>query len=157
MINMIFAADEKGAIGYKGGLPWPSMPGDIERYLGFTRNATIVFGRGTYETADTLSGKRKILLTTSVMEAPDVKVVHDVSDIVKISKDETVWVIGGSKMFESVLPFADKIYMTLIHGVFTADTYFTFDTQGWKLIEKAWHDKDDKNPYAYEFLTYERA
>jgi dihydrofolate reductase len=67
-------------------------------------------------------------------------------------------VIGGAEIYRQCLPLARRIHLTLIHAVIEdGDTFFT----GWRGAE--WgesscerHAADDKNGYAYSFITLDR-
>ncbi len=67
------------------------------------------------------------------------------------------FVIGGGQIYELAMPFADRIYLTRIHGHFEGDTYFpAILDHEWELIHEERHEADTKNPHAYSFLVYER-
>lgn len=47
--------------------------------------------------------------------------------------------------------------MTKIHHEFEGDRHFPeFDESNWKLVSSEQGTKDEKNPYDYEFLMYEK-
>jgi dihydrofolate reductase len=49
------------------------------------------------------------------------------------------------------------MYLTLIHENFEADTFFPeFDPLVGEERERVNHDPDERNPYAYSFVVYER-
>jgi dihydrofolate reductase len=35
-----------------------------------------------------------------------------------------IWVVGGSKLYEQALPYADQLFITQINGLFECDSYF---------------------------------
>jgi dihydrofolate reductase len=52
---------------------------------------------------------------------------------------------------------ADKLYITEINHSFEADTFFPeIDYTQWKLVSSQPGPKDEKNPFDYKFLVYER-
>ena len=60
-------------------------------------------------------------------------------------------------LFEKMLPYADRMYLTYIDYEFEGDSYFPeFNKGDWKLVAETKGQKDEKNPYDYYFRTYER-
>lgn len=59
----------------------------------------------------------------------------------KISDIDTgdVYIIGGQSIYEAFLPYCDKAFVTKVHGVFDADTYFPDldKSDEWKLIHQS--------------------
>jgi dihydrofolate reductase len=55
------------------------------------------------------------------------------------------------------MAYADKLYVTEIAHRFEADAFMPeIDLTQWKAASRVQGIKDDKNPYDYEFVTYER-
>jgi dihydrofolate reductase len=56
-----------------------------------------------------------------------------------------------------LLPFSDRLYITHIHHEFEGDTFFpeTNDTE-WETISNEPGIKNEKNPYDFDFVIYER-
>ena len=70
---------------------------------------------------------------------------------------EEVMVIGGSQLFEEVLPRADRLYLTWVHGEVEGDSYFpSFDLTEWKETSREERDADEKNRYALSFVSLAR-
>jgi dihydrofolate reductase len=67
-------------------------------------------------------------------------------------------VIGGAEIYRQCLPIASRIHLTLIHArIEDGDTIFA----GWRGAEwgassRERHEADDRNAYAYSFITLER-
>lgn len=68
---------------------------------------------------------------------------------------DEVFVIGGAQIYQEFLPYADRIYLTNIHGYFQGDTSFPSITGNW-VVEGRRYEKDEDNPYSYTFKTYTR-
>ncbi len=49
-----------------------------------------------------------------------------------------IWVIGGAKVFEEAMPFADKAYVTQISMHVNADTTRPISTHWWNPEHGAW-------------------
>jgi dihydrofolate reductase len=68
-------------------------------------------------------------------------------------------VIGGAEIYRQCLPLADRIHLTLIHArIEDGDTIFGgWRAAAWKETFRERHEADDKNAFAYSFITLERA
>ena len=63
---------------------------------------------------------------------------------------------GGIKKMKKVSK-TNKLYVTKINREFEGDVYFPeIDEKVWKVVETEKGLKDEKNPYDYEYVTYER-
>ena len=66
-------------------------------------------------------------------------------------------IIGGATVYEQTLPFATRVYLTVIHHRFTADVYFPkLNNSVWYCAEKTFRQRDDNNRYDMPFCRYER-
>ena len=62
--------------------------------------------------------------------------------------------IGGMSLYKQSLPLADRLYMTLVHADVEGDAWFPeFDLHDWQESAHSDFPADDKNPYAYSFVT----
>ena len=68
-------------------------------------------------------------------------------------------VIGGAEIYRLCLPQAVRIHLTLVHARITdGDTFFgAWRDPEWKEAGRERHEADEKNAYAYSFLTLDRA
>jgi dihydrofolate reductase len=70
------------------------------------------------------------------------------------SDEEEIFVIGGGMVYKSALPYADKLYLTVVEGDFDADVYFPeYDKIFTKVISEESHD-NGKNKYKFLELTH---
>lgn len=157
MISLLWAMDENRAIGRNNQLPW-HLPEDLKYFKRVTMGKPIAMGRKTYDSIGRpLPGRENIVITRNQgITIEGCTVIHDVKDLVK-RDDEELFVIGGAEIFKEILPFADRLYVTEIREEFEADTFFPeYNLSDWELIESTPGMKDEKNPYNYEFLVYQR-
>jgi|SRR5690625_209499 len=162
MISFIVAMDKNNVIGYNNDMPW-DIPLDLQYFKEVTMGHTIVMGRKTFESIGrVLPGRKNVVLTRqqNIQLPEDVVVINDINEIYKWNEeqpDEELFVIGGGELFKHVLPHADRLYITLIDYEFKGDTYFpTFNEADWTLVKKEKGEHNDKNPYDYYFILYER-
>lgn len=160
MISFLVAMDENRVIGKENQLPW-HLPEDLKYFKRVTMGHPIAMGRKTHDSIGrVLPGRENIIITRQQdYRSNECTVFHSLDhflDYCRDQKDE-IFVIGGAEIFASVFPFADRLYITLIHHEFAGDTYFPeFVMSEWELISSETGLKDEKNPYDYEFRVYER-
>lgn len=161
MISFIFAMDRNHLIGKDNDLPW-HIPNDFKFFKDMTWGRTIIMGRKTFESFGKPLPERKHIVITKNKEydREGCTVIHTIDEIIEMEKNEPnkEWfVIGGSVLFEEMLPYADRMYLTYIDASFEGDTYFPeYDESEWTLVSETKGKKDDKNPYDYYFRTYDR-
>lgn len=161
MITFVYAQDKKGAIGYKQDLPW-HMPNDLKFFKRVTMGHTILMGRTTFESMDCrlLPGRETVVLTTQEDYGKDIQgitVIHSVQEGLDLAKDQEVMVIGGSHVFMSFMPYADKIIRTIVQGEFPADTFMPdIDRTLFTKVKSESVEADEANPYDHIFEWWER-
>lgn len=160
MISLLVAMDKNQLIGKDNDLPW-RLPADLAYFKRVTMGHPIIMGRKTYDSIGRpLPGRENIIVTRDTSyEAEGCKVIHSIEAIVKMNEqtDQELFVIGGAEIFKEILPHSDRLYITEINEEFDGDTYFpAFDRAKWKVISEEKGIKDEKNPYDYTFLVYEK-
>lgn len=163
-ISFLFAMDEARGIGINNRLPW-RLPADLAFFRKTTTGHTVLMGRKTYDSiGKPLPKRHNIVLTRDTgFSAEGVEVIHSPEEVAKQygwtgpRQDEELFVIGGAEVFRQLLPFADRMYVTEIAHRFEADTFFPeMDWSEWMAVSRVPGVKDEKNPYDYTFITYER-
>ncbi|MGE6629692.1 dihydrofolate reductase [Bacillus sp. NPDC077027] len=161
MISMIVAMGEGRVIGKDNQMPW-HLPADLAYFKKVTGGHTIVMGRKTFESIGrALPNRRNIVLTTSsTFQADGCEVVHSIDDILEIEKtsgEQELFIIGGSKLYEEMLTHADRLYITHICHAFEGDRFFPeFQKAKWTIVSTEKGHRNEKNPYDYEFVIYDR-
>lgn len=161
MISFIWAMDKNQLIGNNNKLPW-HLPADLQYFKKVTMGKPIVMGRKTFESIGRiLPGRENIILTRNLSYKQEgCHIFYKTEDFITYAKareDVEFFVIGGAQIFNELYNYAERLYITKIYDEFTGDTYFPpINMTDWKLIRQEKGIKDDKNPYDYEFLVYER-
>jgi len=161
MISLLVAMDKNNVIGLNNDLPW-HLPRDLKFFKEKTVGKHVIMGSRTYDSiGKPLPNRENTVITKDTDGYPDeVQLVHDMDTLKRWNEknpDEEFIVIGGGNIFKQILPFSDKMYITLIDEAFEGDTYFPdFNETEWKLINKEKGIKDEKNPYDYYFMEYDR-
>ena len=159
MIVFIYAQDKHGGIGYQNQLPW-HLPNDLKFFKDITMGHTMVMGRKTFEAMDQrlLPGRETIVISRNPQYGQDIEgltVVTSIEPVIQLAKEQDVYVIGGSQIFDMFCPYAEKIYRTMIDGDFQTDTYMkNLNLKEWDMIEEIEGVVDDKNLYPHRYQTF---
>lgn len=161
MLYFVGAHDQKFGMGNKGNLPWPRMATDLKRFHALTKNKTVLMGERTYREYASIRhvfGVGNIYVVSRTAEAlPDATVLRSLEEVPAKAEHEDIWAIGGGSIFKQLLPSVDVMYLTLIDGVFEADTFFPeYHEADWEILQKDSFPADADNPFAYTFLTLKR-
>ncbi len=162
VFSIIVAVSENNVIGLKGEMPWKKLPADLKYFKEKTSGHWCILGRKTYNAlGNKILPGRKFIIVTRGKEfiAEDSIVVHQLEDAFHhpvLTDEYEIFVLGGGDIYNQSMEFVDRIYLTKIHATFEGDTYFPVLGADWKLVINEEHKMDDKNPYDYDFLVYER-
>lgn len=161
IISLIWAMADNRVIGIENRLPW-KLPADMQWFRKQTMGKPIVMGRKTFESfgAKALPGRTNIIIThDKVYQAEGAVVVHSVDEALQEAEQknaEEVMIIGGASFYEQMLPKADRLYVTRVHGSFEGDVFFPeIDFSEWRETERVESEPDEKNEYGCSFLVYE--
>jgi dihydrofolate reductase len=70
---------------------------------------------------------------------------------------EECFVIGGAMVYRQMTPLAQKLYITRIHHVFEADTWFPeIKSDEWEQRSSDRNEPDERHPFPYSFEVYTR-
>ena len=158
MLSLIVAKAENNVIGKDNKLLW-HLPEDLKRFKNLTTGHTIIMGRKTFESLGRVLPNRKHVVFTQnpnfKVDDVNVKVVHSLSDIQEYVEDKNEnFVIGGEKIYNLLMPYVSKMYITEIHKDFDGDTFFpNVDLESWKETSREKMNADD---FDYDFVVYER-
>lgn len=149
---------ENRVIGVDNRMPW-HLSADLKRFKRITMGKPLIMGRRTHESIGRpLPGRKNIVLTSDpAYVAPGCVVVHSLEDALEEADTDEVMVIGGSTLYEKLLPKADRLYLTLIHRTFAGDTFFPqLKWSEWTEIERLDAEDDPDSGPSYSFLILER-
>ena len=140
-------------------MPW-HLPADLKHFKALTLGKPVIMGRKTFEAiGKPLTERRNIIVTRRLGDSTaGCEVTHSLTDaLVLASGVPEIMLIGGGELYREALPRAQRIYLTRVHAHFDADTFFpALDPADWRETAHTDHEADERNPYAYSFLTLER-
>ena len=161
MLSIIVAIANKNVIGKDNKLIW-HLPEDLKRFKRLTTNHTIIMGRKTFESLGRVLPNRKHIILCNDMELTiedeQVEVLEDIAKLQPYKEDKQEhFVIGGATIYRLLMPYADKLYLTKIEEDFEGDVFFPeIKEEEWTMVSKEKGLKDEKNPFDYYYINYER-
>lgn len=169
-IKLIYAKSEDNIIGDGNKLPW-HLPDDLKYFKEQTGKDTVLMGRKTWESLPIkvrpLPGRKNIIITNTFnyIDNENVLVITDPIKYLKdhLAKDnnETIWVIGGTKIFNLALDFATEIYVTDIKSIIKKSVVNpiygpVIDIKVFKLASSSDNKIDSVTGFNYKFNIYSR-
>ena len=158
IVSIIVATSENRAIGKNNQLLW-HLPGDLKHFKDITSGHSLIMGRKTFDSVGKpLPSRRNIVVTRQEIIISGCEVVNSIDKALELCKDEDeVFIGGGAEIYKQAMKLTDRIYLTIVHQDFEADTFFPeIDSSDWKEVSHEDHQPDHKNPIAYSFITLER-
>lgn len=114
-------------IGKKGNhdLLW-KIPEDQKYFADKVRGHVVIMGRSTFENIKRkpISGTTKNIVITRQkdLQAEGFVFYDDIYKAIKYAKDNEfnneVFVVGGAEIYKLALPYTDRLYLTLIDGIY---------------------------------------
>ena len=158
MISIIAAVAKNRAIGFENKLLY-WLPNDLKRFKALTTGHTIIMGRNTFESLPkgALPNRRNVVLSRTTKELLGCEVYPTLKDALQSCKpEEDIYIIGGARVYEQAIKFADRLCLTEIDDTpKEADAFFP-DYSDWKVETKEAHSKDEKHAFEYAFVDYVR-
>lgn len=158
-LSIIAAMAQNRVIGIDNTLPW-RLPADLAHFKALTMGHHMVMGRKTYESlGKPLPGRTSVVVTRDVaFAAPGCVVAHSLNDAFsECEGDSEAFLIGGADMYRQALDVAQRMYLTEVKINIPGDAWFPeFDRKVWIEVERKPCTADEKNPYDYDFVIYER-
>ncbi|EFC70056.1 dihydrofolate reductase [Prevotella sp. oral taxon 299] len=158
-VYVIAAVAQNRAIGYQNKLLY-WLPNDLKNFKLLTSGHTIIMGRNTFESLPkgALPNRKNVVLTQQNITLEGCEVYHSLEEALSACQnDEKVFIIGGGKVYEQCLDFAEELILTEVNDVPEhADTFFP-DYKEWKEKSREHHEKDEKHAFAFDFVHYVKA
>jgi dihydrofolate reductase len=123
-LSAIVAMASNRVIGRDGSLPW-HFPEDLRFFKRTTLGHPILMGRATFESiGKPLPGRQNIVLSQTLQPRPDITLIRHLSELPAACPDAAkIFVIGGARLFETLLPQCSELYLTLIHEPHPGDVF----------------------------------
>lgn len=158
MLSIIVATAQNNAIGKDNSLLW-HISEDLKRFKEITSGNKILMGRKTFESLPGILPNRPHIVLTRDMnfsvDSDKVTVIHNLDEVISNYKnsDEEIFIIGGGEIYNLLMPYADKLYLTKVKKDFNADTFFPqINMNKWEVIHTSGDKTDDKSGLIFEFI-----
>ena len=161
MLSIIVAKAKNNTIGQENKLLW-YIPDDLKRFKNLTTNHNIIMGRKRFESLGTILPDRKHIVFSQnpdfKVNNENVEIVHSMLQIQQYIEDENEnFVIGGAMIYNLLMPYVTKMYVTDIDKDFEGDTFFPrINSDILEEISREEGPEDSKNNFKYEYVTYKR-
>lgn len=160
MLNIIACISKiHRAIGYQNRLLY-TIPSDMTRFRMLTTGHTIIMGRKTFESLPNgaLPNRHNIVISKTREQIAGCEVFASLEEALAARKEaaeDECFIIGGASIYEQALPFADKLYLTIVEKEPEhADTFFPeINPAEWEVTEK---EMRNENGLPFTFLTLYR-
>lgn len=116
-------------IGCEGRLPW-HLPEDLKFFKRMTLGHPVLMGRRTFESIVEAIGKPlpqrlNIVLSTTMPAREDVRIIRSMEALRDLpGVNQTVYLIGGAQLYETLLPQCDELLLTFIKKSYRGDAFF---------------------------------
>ena len=160
-LSIIVAIAQNGAIGKDNDLLW-HLSSDLKRFKKLTTGHPVVMGRRTWDSLPKkpLPGRQNIVMTNNPdFKAEGAEVIHSINDLFKLLKDcdDEVFVMGGAAIYQALLPFTNRLYITRVYRDYEADVYFpTIDMSEFTLVKLGEPMQDEESGLDYAYEEYDR-
>jgi dihydrofolate reductase len=150
------------ALGKNNQLLW-QLPEDLKRFKQITNGHPVIMGRKTWESLPEkfrpLPGRLNIVMTRqATYPAAGATICSTLEDAIQKAAAEgspEIFVIGGGELYKEALPFAHKLYLTLIREEKEGDTFFPeYENE---FTKKIFEESRESNGLSYTWLDLERA
>ncbi|GAA0322724.1 dihydrofolate reductase [Psychrobacter aestuarii] len=182
-VAQIAAISRNRCIGKDNALPW-HISADLQHFKQLTTSdndhadgmsGIVIMGRKTFESMGSKPlPKRVCFIITSDMDyakthaldmRPYVHVMHNLDDALTSAASlahgmhlDTVWVIGGERVFRDALRYTDRVELTLVDtDIEDGDAFYPELPPAFSTAEESAEQHDDNSNLSYRFVRYERS
>ncbi|ANT59796.1 dihydrofolate reductase [Salipiger sp. CCB-MM3] len=136
MLTLIVARARNGAIGRDNDIPW-FKPEDLKMFQRETSGGALIMGRRTWQSLPVKPLKNRLNIVVSRDTSLTEHVVASLDEALNLAKSEgyfRVYGMGGTSVYEGLLPKADRLLVTEVDlEVDGADAFFpAFDEAAWR-------------------------
>ncbi len=169
-IILVAAISKNNVIGNKNQLPW-HLPKDLAHFKQLTLNQNVVMGKNTFLSIINYLGKplpkRNNIVLSSTMHIEDlhflylnkpssfynIDICNSIGMLDQKYKHSTLYVIGGQKVYEQMLPLANQLIISHVDIDCLGDAFFpNIDKIKWQPINQ----QDVSCNIDFTIVTYKR-
>ena len=159
-MNFIVAVDDNYAIGKDNKLLY-HLPSDLKYFKETTLNKVVVMGDKTYFSLPIKPLPKRINIVVSIdksLKLENAIVVNSFNQLfekLKEYNDDDVFVIGGATIYNSLMDYCKKAYITRIYSSKPADVFVNNieKMEHWKLVNES--EMQTENDLQFKFQVFE--
>lgn len=158
-MQAIVAVSRSWGIGKDGQLLF-HISADLQRFKALTTGHTVVMGRKTLQSLPGgrgLPNRRSLVLTRQESFTPErAETVHSLAELLALAGDEA-FVIGGQEVYEQLLPYCTRAYVTKVFADVPADAFFPNldEDPHWRAVSTG--EMQEENGLIFQYVEYQRA
>ena len=158
-MQAIVAVSRSWGIGKDGQLLF-RISADLQRFKALTTGHTVVMGRKTLQSLPGgrgLPNRRSLVLTRQESFTPErAETVHSLAELLALAGDEA-FVIGGQEVYEQLLPYCTRAYVTKVFADVPADAFFPNldEDPHWRVVSTG--EMQEENGLTFQYVEYQRA
>ncbi len=179
-VAQIAAISRNRCIGKGNDLPW-HISADLQHFKAITTKETdsavkgiVIMGRKTFESMGSKPlPKRVSFIITSqsdyaeqkgLIDSEKAHVMHSLENALTQAASlahstnlDTIWVIGGERVFSEALRYTDRIELTHVDTEITdGDAFYPELPSDFVIVEESEQKHDEKSGLDFRFVTYKR-
>lgn len=156
-VSIIAAMDSARGIGRGNRLMW-HISEDLKHFKELTSGKAVIMGRKTFESIGrALPNRVNIVITKNKdFKAPGCVVVNSIEEALifgEMKKNGEIFIIGGGEIYKQAMPFAHRLYLTIVEGDFGADTFFPSYENFGKIVSVK---ESQENGLNFKFVNIEK-
>ena len=157
-MQAIVAVSQSWGIGRDGHLLF-RISADLQRFKALTTGHAVIMGRKTLQSLPGgrgLPNRRNLVLTRQENFTPDrAETVHSLKELLTLA-DSDAFVIGGQEVYEQLLPYCTRVYVTKVFADVPADAFFpNLDADPhWRPISSS--EIQEENGLKFQYVEYKR-
>lgn len=159
MKAIVVAMDRNNGIGADNDLLWMrDLPSDLAHFKKLTVGTSVIMGRKTFESiGKPLPDRQNIVVSRTPTGVEGTLTAYSLKTAYKLAQYD-IRVIGGGQIFAQAIDDMDVLYVTEVDAEFPQATVFfpQINCDIWQEVSRDHHEADERNKYAFDFVTYER-
>lgn len=137
---LVAAMAKNHTIGKDNAIPW-HLPEDMKHFRAVTLGHAVIMGRATFDSmGKPLPKRRNIVVSRNAelrIEGAEVAASLGAALALARQTDPEPRVIGGGQLYNEALPFATRIYLTVLDAEHAGDTFFpVLPVEQWREVER---------------------
>ena len=123
IFKAIAAMASNHVIGNNGKLPW-HIPEELQWFRQTTLHQILLMGRKTFESMGCrpLPYRTTYVLSSQKISYEGIRAITSIDELSDLQ--ETIWLCGGTHIYEQFLPLCSELFLSVIHKPYEGDAFF---------------------------------